>query len=108
MKPFLVIENKITKNYISIYSDGRVYGKERGQLLGKLSNDSMRELNALINNNMYMFKTLTKFFEGLNPYSLHVYDESRKQRKIIIEGWSQMPYLIRILHNTVSLQSISI
>lgn len=108
MKPFIVLENMQTRNLISIYDNGVVYGKHRGDILGTLSDESLSELKLLINTNMYMFKSLTRYVDHWNSIALHVRDDSRKHRDIRIIGWSQIPLLTTIIRKTESLQDLVI
>lgn len=108
MQPLIYLKNIKTNQTLSIYDDGRVYGKEYGNLLGILNNESLNDVLCLIKDNLYMFKTLTRYNEGLNPIVMHIRDDSRKHRQIKIIGWSQIPQLITYIHKTESLADLTI
>ena len=57
----------------------------------------MEQLKDIINENMYMFKTLEYQNEGRSPIVLRVNDTSRKHRNIKIVGWSQTERLLNII-----------
>lgn len=96
---FIQIKDKNDKMKITIYHNGIVYGKERGEILGKLNSNAIAELKSIINGNLHIFKTLTHYNEKLNNFILKVNDTSRKHRNIKIVGWSQMPKIINLLYN---------
>lgn len=98
-KPFIIIDSKDTDNRLSIYDNGLVYGKNKGQLLGKLNNKATLDIKQVINENIYMFKKLVYYNEGLNPYILRIRDDSRKHRPIKIVGWSQFHLINRVISN---------
>ena len=108
MQPLIYLKNTRTGQTLSIYEDGRVYGKEYGNLLGTLNNESLTNVLSLIKENLYMFKTLTIYNEGLNPIVMHIRDDSRKHRNIEVIGWSQIPQLLTYIHNTESLADVTI
>ena len=98
-KPFIIIDSKDTDNRLSIYDNGLVYGKNKGQLLGKLNNKATLDIKQVINENIYMFKKLVYYNEALNPYILRIRDDSRKHRPIKIVGWSQFHRINRVISN---------
>lgn len=108
MQPLIYLKNTKTNQTLSIYDDGRVYGKEYGNLLGILDETSLNNILNLIEENIYMFKTLTIYNEGLNPIVMHIRDDSKKHRKIEVFGWSQMPQLLTYIRNTKSLSNVTI
>lgn len=98
MKSWLIqFENKINKTRMTIYDNGLVYGTERNEKLFILSRSSIEQLKDIINENMYMFKTLEYQNEGRSPIVLRVNDTSRKHRNIKIVGWSQTERLLNII-----------
>ena len=46
MQPLIYLKNIKTNQTLSIYDDGRVYGKEYGNLLGILNNESLSGASA--------------------------------------------------------------
>ena len=108
MQPLIYLKNVRSNKTLSIYEDGRVYGSNYGELLGILSDESLKDILNLINENMYMFKTLTTWIESLNPVIMHVRDDSRKHRKITLAGWSQIPLLQNLIRKTDCLKDVCI
>lgn len=82
---------------MTIYNNGIVYGTERNEKLFILSSTCIEQLKDIINENMYMFKTLEYQNEGRSPIVLRVNDTSRKHRNIKIVGWSQTERLLNII-----------
>lgn len=100
MKHWLIqIENKKENELLTVYENGLVYGKERGQKLFILSSRAIEQIKEIINSNIYMFKTLEYFKEHHNPLILRINDTSRKHRKIKIVGWREMPKIMNIILN---------
>lgn len=108
MRPLISLENYLTKDIISIYDDGKVYGKKHGELLGTLCKESKIQIFNLIKDNIYMFKTEVVIQENLNPIILRVRDDSRKKRNIMIIGWRQIPQLLIYMSKTENLHEHAI
>lgn len=97
-KWFISLENKELDLKVSIYEDGTIYGKERGQILGILNANSMEELNFIINDNLGEFRRLGYYNYKDNQYVLRIND-TVKHRTLKIKGWPQILSLIRVLRN---------
>ena len=108
MQPLIYLKNTNTNKALSIYEDGRVFSEKYGDLLGTLDESSLNNVLNLIEENIYMFKTLTIYNEGLNPIVMHIRDDSKKHRKIEVFGWSQIPQLLTYIRNTKSLSNVTI
>lgn len=109
MQPLIQLHNPFTHVRISVYDDGKVYGTQKGQLLGILDEKSKQELLHLIQTNMYMFKALNGYKSKENPIIMYIRNDSKRNSKTIkITGWNLMPYVFRLLRNTVNLDDNSI
>ncbi len=98
MKSWLIqFENKINKTRMTIYDNGLVYGTGRNEKLFILSRSSVEQLKDIINENMYMFKTLEYQSDGCSPIVLRVNDTSRKHRNIKICVWGKIERLLNII-----------
>lgn len=98
MKSWLIqFENKINKTRMTIYDNGLVYGTGRNEKLFILSRSSIEQLKDIINENMYMFKTLEYQSDGRSPIVLRVNDTSRKHRNIKICVWGKIERLLNII-----------
>ncbi len=98
MKSWLIqFENKINKTKMTIYDNGLVYGTGRNEKLFILSRSSVEQLKDIINENMYMFKTLKYQSDGRSPIVLRVNDTSRKHRNIKICVWGKIERLLNII-----------
>lgn len=88
MQPLIQLHNPNSNQRMSIYEDGRIYGNEKGQLLGCLNDETTKDLIDLINSNMYMFKTNPKMNFYNDNIIMYIRDDSRKRRTIRIVGWN--------------------
>ncbi len=95
---FISVENKELDLKVSIYEDGTVYGKERGQEIGILNTNSMEELNYIINDNLGEFRRLGYHNYKDNQFILRINDTIRHQVHKI-KGWGQISCIIRVLYN---------
>ena len=99
IKPFIVLHTKDNNIRYSIYDSGLVYGKEKGNLLGKLEYTAIEKIKKILKENMYMFKKEVYYKENHNPYILTIRDDSRKHRPIKVVGWSKNEFIKNILCN---------
>lgn len=96
---FISLENKELDLKVSVYEDGTVYGKERGQKIGILNTNAMEELNYIIKDNLGDFRKLGYHNYKDNQFILRIND-TVKHRTLKIIGWPQTPLCIgRLLHN---------
>ena len=115
-KWFIQIEDKDSKEVISICDYGLVYGTERNQKLGILKQEVVDKIKKIldgdldISGNEFNNKTIpskvnfkqffknevyTKLYD--NNLILRIRDDSRKQRKIKVVGWRTTETFIRFL-----------
>lgn len=115
-KWFIQIEDKDSKEVISICDYGLVYGTERNQKLGILKQEVVDKIRKIldgdldISGNAFNNKTIpsrvnfkqffknevyTKLYD--NNLILRIRDDSRKQRKIKVAGWRTTETFIRFL-----------
>lgn len=100
MKQWLIqIENKNENELLTVYENGLVYGKERGQKLFILTSFAIEQIKEIINSNIYMFKTLEYFKEHHNTLILRINDTSRRHRKIKVVGWREIPKIMNVILN---------
>jgi hypothetical protein len=89
------------KSKITIYDNGKVYGSERGYVIGLLSEKALNEIEEYINTNIYYFKKL-KYYNGhVNNMLLKIHDNSRKHRIIKIVGIKEFDYLYKIIRQSI-------
>ncbi len=90
-KWFIQIENKRSNTKHTLYDDGTVYGTERGQKIGVLSTETMSQLTTIINENIYMFRTLGCYYkENVYPFIIiKINDKCKNHNSIKTVGWSQ-------------------
>ena len=105
-KPFMVMHTKDNSVKTSIYDDGRVYGKENGELLGIMTPSSIEQIKSILNSNMYMFRKEVYYKENHNPYILRIRDDSRKHRPIKVVGWRENQTIKNILCNKENWQYV--
>lgn len=115
-KWFIQIEDKDSKEVISICDYGLVYGTERNQKLGILKQEVVDKIRKIldgdldISGNEFNNKTIpskvnfkqffknevyTKLYD--NNLILRIRDDSRKQRKIKVVGWRTTETFIKFL-----------
>ena len=115
-KWFIQIEDKDSKEVISICDYGLVYGTERNQKLGILKQEVVDKIKKIldgdldISGNEFNNKTIpskvnfkqffknevyTKLYD--NNLILRIRDDSRKQRKIKVVGWRTTETFIEFL-----------
>ena len=115
---FVQIENKDNHQRLTVYDDGLVYGTERGQIIAKLTSDTVDKLKGILNgkldergnqfnertisnrtNYMHFFKVkiYNKYYH--NNLILRIRDNSRKHRPIKVVGWYVTSNLISIIKN---------
>lgn len=115
-KWFIQIEDKDSKEVISMCDYGLVYGTERNQKLGILKQEVVDKIRKIldgdldISGNEFNNKTIpskvnfkqffknevyTKLYD--NNLILRIRDDSRKQRKIKVVGWRTTETFIRFL-----------
>ena len=115
-KWFIQIEDKDSKEVISICDYGLVYGTERNQKLGILKQEVVDKIRKIldgdldISGNEFNNKTIpskvnfkqffknevyTKLYD--NNLILRIRDDSRKQRKIKVVGWRTTETFIEFL-----------
>lgn len=115
-KWFIQIEDKDSKEVISICDYGLVYGTERNQKLGILKQEVVDKIRKIldgdldISGNAFNNKTIpsrvnfkqffknevyTKLYD--NNLILRIRDDSRKQRKIKVVGWRTTETFIKFL-----------
>lgn len=115
---FVQIENKDNHQRLTVYDNGLVYGTERGQIIAKLTSDTVDKLKGILNgkldergnqfnertisnrtNYMHFFKVkiYNKYYH--NNLILRIRDNSRKHRPIKVVGWYVTSNLISIIKN---------
>ncbi len=118
-KWFIQIEDKDSKERISICDYGLVYGTERNQKLGILKQEVVDKIKQILDGNLDEFgndfndKTITNrvnfkhFFKNEvytkyhdNNLILRIRDDSRKQRKIKVVGWRTTETFLKLLRDT--------
>lgn len=115
---FIQIENKDNHQRLTVYDDGLVYGTERGQIIAKLTSDTVDKLKGILNgkldergnqfnertiynrtNYIHFFKVkiYNKYYH--NNLILRIRDNSRKRRPIKVVGWYVTSNLLSIIKN---------
>lgn len=115
---FVQIENKDNHQRLTVYDNGLVYGTERGQIIAKLTSDTVDKLKGILNgkldergnqfnertisnrtNYMHFFKVkiYNKYYH--NNLILRIRDNSRKHRPIKVVGWYVTSNLLSIIKN---------
>lgn len=115
---FIQIENKDNHQRLTVYDNGLVYGTERGQIIAKLTSDTVNKLKGILNgkldergnqfnertisnrtNYMHFFKVkiYNKYYH--NNLILRIRDNSRKHRPIKVVGWYVTSNLLSIIKN---------
>lgn len=102
---FIQLENKEANVKITVYSDGTVYGTDKGNKLFIITEEALNQIYDIIKPNLYMLKTLGYFKENYNNIIIRINDTSRKNRNIKIVGWRYTKDIINILTNTQNRQN---
>lgn len=118
-KWFIQIEDKDSKERISICDYGLVYGTEHNQKLGILKQEVVDKIKQILDGDLDIFgnefttKTIhskvnfkhffknevyTKYHD--NNLILRIRDDSRKQRKIKVVGWLTTETFLKLLRDT--------
>ena len=115
-KWFIQIEDKDSKERISICDYGLVYGTERNQRLGILKQEVVDKIKQILDGDLdifgnefndktitnrvnfnHLFKTEVYVPKSKIPLILRIRDDSRKQRKIKVVGWYGTQTFIKLL-----------
>lgn len=115
-KWFIQLEDKDSKERISICDYGLVYGTERNQKLGILKQEVVDKIKQILDGNLdefgndfndktitnrvnfnHLFKTEVYVPKSKIPLILRIRDDSRKQRKIKVVGWNGTQTFIKLL-----------
>ena len=115
---FIQIENKDNHQRLTVYDDGLVYGTERGQIIAKLTSDTVDKLKGILNGkldergNQFNERTISNRTNYIHFFKVKIYnkyyhnnlilrirDNSRKHRPIKVVGWYVTSNLISIIKN---------
>ncbi len=81
---------------LTLYTDGSIYGNERGKCLTTLSNDNMKEIRYFIDHNLGEFRKLGYYNFNNNPFTIKVNDLKKNNRYKFI-GWPETLNIISVL-----------
>lgn len=115
---FIQIENKDNHQRLTVYDDGLVYGTERGQIIAKLTSDTVDKLKEILNGkldergNQFNERTISNRTNYIHFFKVKIYnkyyhnnlilrirDNSRKHRPIKVVGWYVTSNLLSIIKN---------
>lgn len=115
---FIQIENKDNQQRLTVYDDGLVYGTERGQIIAKLTSDTVDKLKGILNGkldergNQFNERTISNRTNYIHFFKVKIYnkyyhnnlilrirDNSRKHRPIKVVGWYVTSNLLSIIKN---------
>jgi hypothetical protein len=115
---FIQIENKDNHQRLTVYDDGLVYGTERGQIIAKLTSDTVDKLKGILNGkldergNQFNERTISNRTNYIHFFKVKIYnkyyhnnlilrirDNSRKHRPIKVVGWYVTSNLLSIIKN---------
>lgn len=115
---FIQIENKDNHQRLTVYDDGLVYGTERGQIIAKLTSDTVNKFKGILNGkldergNQFNERTISNRTNYIHFFKVKIYnkyyhnnlilrirDNSRKHRPIKVVGWYVTSNLLSIIKN---------
>ena len=91
------IQNPRTKYTLSVFSDGTIYGNERGHKVCVLTDAAIDEIQALVHEDLSIIKNYGYDVQDSTGLIVRFWDKSQKKRQLKVKGWRYAEDVMRVI-----------